>query len=54
MIFIFVQVNDGFSWCVSGNANMEKNQYVNIEGLFKVISQCIWIWCKNMKCRKLN
>jgi hypothetical protein len=50
----YVQDNDGLSWCVSGNANLEKKQYVNLEGLFNLILQLILIWSKNIKHGKLN
>ena len=32
----WVQANDGFSWHVSGNANTEKKQYVNLKRWFDV------------------
>jgi hypothetical protein len=35
----WVQANDGLSRHVSGNANMEKQQSVNLEGLFDVLLQ---------------
>jgi len=38
----WVQVDDGLSWLISDNSNMKKHQYVNLDGLFKVLLQ--WIW----------
>lgn len=49
-----MQDNDGLSWHASGNANMEKQQFVNLEGIFKVLPQWIWMWCKKMKYKKMN
>ena len=34
----WVQANDGLSWHVSGNANTEKQQYVNLKWWFDVLS----------------
>jgi len=34
-----VQANDGVSLRVSDNANMKKQQYVNLEGILKVLLQ---------------
>jgi hypothetical protein len=41
-IYGWVKSNDGLSWCVNGNANIEKQKVVNLGGLFKVLLQ--WIW----------
>ena len=32
-----VQANDGLSWPISGSANIEKQQYVNLKRLFEVL-----------------
>ena len=30
----WVQANDSLSWLISGNANLKKQQFINLEGLF--------------------
>ena len=49
-----VQANIGLLLHISGNANLKNQQSVNLEEWFKILPQWIWIWCKKVKCRKMN